>query len=206
MIPQKQSSAKQVSIIAMVAAIYAVFFYRIRTRYVARIYPYFTFQSFLLGVFPIWFGWSGLAGCMIGAFIGGVYVEQVAPYCGMGRISYCIIIFGLNWLLIPKKAVEGKSKRNSYSPNSSLRYYSYSLEQLTYFGNTPICFNIGIMTFSILGAFSLPDCSCSNLWLNFVFNCVCPALIKNSYAETEELGACTLATLLNGEVAEQNPT
>src|ERR1039458_4891078 len=29
----------------------------------------------LLGVFPMWFGWSGLVGAMLGGVIGGAFVE-----------------------------------------------------------------------------------------------------------------------------------
>ena len=73
----KQSKSKQVSIMAMTAALFAIFFYL--SKLVAL--PTFTFlylPIILLGIFPVWFGWSGLIGTMIGAYIGGIYVE--GPY------------------------------------------------------------------------------------------------------------------------------
>ena len=76
MFNRKQSSAKSVSIMAMSAALYAVFFL---ISYSVTL-PNFTIlylPIILLGVFPLWFGWSGLAGCMIGAFIGGAFVENL---------------------------------------------------------------------------------------------------------------------------------
>jgi len=75
MIP-KQSKAKQVSIMAMTAALFAIFFYL--SHIIAL--PNFTFlylPIILLGVVPIWFGWSGLVGSMIGAYIGGGYGEAL---------------------------------------------------------------------------------------------------------------------------------
>ena len=71
---QKKSSAKQVSIIAVTAPLYTIFFF---LSYSIGV-PNFTFlylPIILLGVFPLWFGFSGLIGSMIGAFMGGVYVE-----------------------------------------------------------------------------------------------------------------------------------
>ncbi|MBE3116237.1 hypothetical protein IMZ68_03455, partial [Candidatus Bathyarchaeota archaeon] len=70
------ASAKQVSIMAMSAALYAIFFsisYSIAMPNFTLLY----LPIILLGVFPIWFGWSGLAGCLIGAYIGGVFVEAL---------------------------------------------------------------------------------------------------------------------------------
>ena len=109
-----QSKAKQVAITAMVAAIYAILFFGSAP----GMLPGFTLlylPVILLGVFPLWFGWSGLAGCMIGAFIGGVYVEGVAPYAAWVESVTALIIFGLNWLLIPRNAAECKVKEKSYS-------------------------------------------------------------------------------------------
>jgi hypothetical protein len=66
--------AKEVSVIIVSGALYAVFFFLSGLIAV----PNFTFlylPIILLGVFPIWFGWNGLVGSTIGAFIGGVFVE-----------------------------------------------------------------------------------------------------------------------------------
>ncbi len=73
---KKQSKAKQASTIAVTAALYATFFLLSFSIAV----PNFTLlylPIILLGVFPLWFGWSGLVGSMIGAFMGGVYVEAL---------------------------------------------------------------------------------------------------------------------------------
>jgi hypothetical protein len=110
MMMQEQSKAKQASIIAMTAALYAIFFF---LSYMIAV-PNFTvlyLPIILLGVFPLWFGWSGLVGSMIGAFIGGVYVEGLPLYLAWIEITTAFIIYGLNWLLIPKKAAEAKTKK-----------------------------------------------------------------------------------------------
>jgi uncharacterized membrane protein len=106
----KQSKAKQVSITAVTAALYVILFL---LSYVIAV-PNFTvlyLPIILLGVFPLWFGWSGLVGSMIGAFIGDVYVEGLPLYLAWIEITTALIIYGLNWLLIPKRAAEAKTKK-----------------------------------------------------------------------------------------------
>ncbi|HMK94649.1 MAG TPA: hypothetical protein VK536_04520 [Candidatus Limnocylindrales bacterium] len=106
---QKQSSAKRVSIIAMTAALYTVFFF---VSYSIAL-PNFTLlylPIILLGVFPMWFGWSGLAGAMIGAFIGGAFVEGLG-FLGVFESVVALIIYVVNWLLIPKRAAEDGNKK-----------------------------------------------------------------------------------------------
>lgn len=103
------SKALQVSIIAITAALYVVFFYLSFTIAV----PHFTFlylPIILLGVLPLWFGWSGLIGSMIGAYIGGVYVENLPPHLAWIEITTALLIYGMNWLLITKGAAEAKTK------------------------------------------------------------------------------------------------
>ena len=173
----QQSKAKQVAITAMVAAIYAILFYGSAP----GMLPGFTLlylPVILLGVFPIWFGWSGLAGCMIGAFIGGVYVEQVAPYAAWVESITALIIFGLNWILIPRNAVENKTKRNlillvvAYAISLFIGT-AYILWQYTYL------FSIGILAFSILGGFSFVFVLLATYGLNLVIQlAVCPALLR----------------------------
>ena len=110
MMMQKLSSAKRVSIIAVTAALYTVFFF---LSFAIGV-PSFTvlyLPIILLGVFPLWFGWSGLVGSMIGAFLGGVYVEGLPLYLAWVEITTAIVIYGLNWLLIPKAAAEAKTKQ-----------------------------------------------------------------------------------------------
>ena len=109
MYTQKQSSAKRASIIATTAALYTIFFF---LSYSVAL-PNFTLLYLpivLLGVFPIWFGWSGLAGAMIGAFIGGAFVEGLG-FLGVFESVVALIIYLINWTFMPKKAAEdGKRK------------------------------------------------------------------------------------------------
>ncbi len=110
MINQKQSKAKQAAIMAMTAALYAIFF---GLSFLTPV-PNFTvlyLPIILLGVFSLWFGWSGLVGSMIGAFIGGIYVEHLPLHLAWVEITTAIIIFGLNWLLVPKISADAKNKK-----------------------------------------------------------------------------------------------
>jgi hypothetical protein len=105
---QKQSSAKRASIIAMTAALYTVFFF---VSYSVTL-PNFTLlylPIILLGVFPIWFGWSGLLGAMIGGFMGGAFVEGLG-FLGVFESVVALLIYLINWILIPKKAAENSNK------------------------------------------------------------------------------------------------
>jgi len=166
---QSQSSAKRASIIAITAALYTVFFY---LSFAIGV-PSFTvlyLPIILLGVFPLWFGWSGLVGSMIGAFIGGVYVEGLPLYLAWVEISTAIVIYGLNWLLIPKSAAEAKTKK-------SLIILS-SIYALTLFVGT--CFIL--WQFSVVGIFPaevawplLPGTFVLNLPIALI---ACPALIR----------------------------
>src|SRR5208337_4378995 len=79
-------------IIATTAALYTIFFYLS----FSVTLPHFTLLYLpivLLGVFPIWFGWSGLAGAMIGAFI----------------------IYLINWILMPKMAAEDGKRKSLFA-------------------------------------------------------------------------------------------
>jgi len=176
MMPQ-QSKAKKVAITAMVAAIYAILFYGSAP----GMLPGFTLlylPVILLGVFPLWFGWNGLAGCMIGAFIGGVYVEQVAPYAAWVESITALIIFGINWLLIPRNAVQLRTKRNLILLMAVYAFSlfigtAYILWQYTYL------FSIGVLAFNILGGFSFAIVLVATYGLNLVIQlAVCPALLR----------------------------
>lgn len=172
----KQSKAKQISIMAVVAALYAVLFYGSAP----GMLPGFTLiylPVILLGVLPVWFGWYGLAGSMIGALIGGVYVEGVAPYAAWVESIAALIIFSLNWLLIPK-INDSKLKRNYLV---LLAVYAVSL----FIGTTYILwqyvylFGIGIMPFSIVGDFSFGVVLAATFGLNYLIQiAVCPALLR----------------------------
>ncbi len=129
----KQSSAKRVSIIAMTAALYTVFFF---LSYSVTL-PNFTLlylPIILLGVFPIWFGWSGLVGAMIGGFLGGAFVEGLG-FLGVFEAVVAFIIYMINWALIPKRAAEnGKGSFLGYLGVLSLSLLagtSYILWQYT---------------------------------------------------------------------------
>ena len=166
---QKQSSAKHVSIIAITAALYAVFFFLS----FATPVPNFTvlyLPIILLGVFPLWFGWSGLVGSMIGAFIGGVYVEGLPLHLAWVEVTTAIIIYGLNWLLIPKIA----SKANSTKALITLS----SIYALTLFvGTVAILWQftlVGLLPAEIAWPL-LPGTFALNLPIALI---ACPALIR----------------------------
>jgi hypothetical protein len=119
---QKQSSAKRASIIAMTAALYTVFFF---VSYSVTL-PNFTLlylPIILLGIFPIWFGWSGLVGAMIGGFMGGAFVEGLG-FLGVFESVVALLIYLVNWTLIPKKAAENGNKASLIA---LLGVYSLSL-------------------------------------------------------------------------------
>ncbi len=108
MMLQKQTSAKRVSIIAMTTALYVVFF---ALSYSITL-PNFTIlylPIILLGVFPMWFGWSGLVGSLLGGFIGGAFIEHLG-FLGIFESVVALIIYVINWALIPKKAAEDGNK------------------------------------------------------------------------------------------------
>src|SRR5512137_1152581 len=111
MIPQ-QSKAKQVSIMAITAALYSlVFIASFAALPLLNNFALLYLPIILLGVFPMWFGWSGLAGSMIGGFVGGALAE-VLGFLAVFQSVVALIIFMINWVLIPKRAVEdGNRKR-----------------------------------------------------------------------------------------------
>jgi hypothetical protein len=166
---QKQSKAKQASIIAMTAALYTVFFFLSYTIAV----PNFTvlyLPIILLGVFPLWFGFSGLVGSMIGAFIGGVYVEALPLHFAWIEITTAFIIYGLNWLLIPKTAAEAKTKKSLIILSS---IYALSL----FVGTSAILWQfsaVGLFPAEVAWAFLLPTFGL-NLPIALI---TCPALIR----------------------------
>jgi hypothetical protein len=163
------NKTKQVSIMAMSAALYAIFFF---LSYSITM-PNFTLlylPIILLGVFPLWFGRSGLAGSIIGAYIGGVFVEGLPLHFAWAESVTALIIFGLNWILIPKGASEAKTIKNLIylSCIYTLTLFvgtSYILWQLSYLGVFPL---------SIAEAFLLPTFAI-NLPIVII---TCPALIR----------------------------
>lgn len=166
---QKQSSAKHVSIIAITAALYAVFFFLS----FATPVPNFTvlyLPIILLGVFPLWFGWSGLVGSMIGAFIGGVYVEGLPLHLAWVEVTTAIIIYGLNWLLIPKIASKANSTKALITLSST---YALTL----FVGTVAILWQftlVGLLPAEIAWPL-LPGTFALNLPIALI---ACPALIR----------------------------
>src|SRR3990170_4815764 len=104
--------AKQVSIIVITATLYAIFFFLSGLITVPK-FTILYLPIILLGVFPIWFGLSGLTGSMIGAFIGGFFVEGLGVLAWIESVT-AFIIYSLNWVLIPQKVAEEKTKRNLF--------------------------------------------------------------------------------------------
>ncbi len=172
------SKAKEASIIAMTAALYAIFFFLSGLIAV----PNFTIlylPIILLGVFPFWFGLSGLAGSMIGAFIGGFFIE------GLGFLSWIesittFIIYSLNWVLIPQKATEVQTKRNLLLLLSiySIALFAgtgYILWQFTILGLLPAT----VAQIVLLPTFGL------NLVIQSI---ICPVLIRTISPKLRNLG------------------
>jgi hypothetical protein len=165
----KQSKAKQASIVAVTAALYAIFFFLSYTVSV----PNFTvlyLPIILLGVFPLWFGRSGLVGSMIGAFIGGIYAENLPLHIAWVEITTAFIIYSLNWLLIPRQAAEAKTKKGLIILSS---IYALTL----FVGTSAILWQFsaaGLFPAEIAWAFLLPTFGL-NLPIVLI---TCPALIR----------------------------
>jgi hypothetical protein len=165
----KQSKAKQASIIAVTAALYAIFF---SLSYTVSV-PNFTvlyLPIILLGVFPLWFGRSGLVGSMIGAFIGGIYAENLPLHIAWVEITTAFIIYSLNWLLIPRQAAEAKTKKGLIILSS---IYALTL----FVGTAAILWQftaVGLFPAEIAWAFLLPTFGL-NLPIALI---TCPALIR----------------------------
>lgn len=101
--------AKQVSIIVVSAALYA-FLFLVSGLVTVPKFTLLYLPIILLGVFPSWFGLSGLAGSMIGAFLGGYFVEGLGFLAWIESVT-TLIIYGLNWLLIPKVSAEASTTK-----------------------------------------------------------------------------------------------
>jgi hypothetical protein len=169
MVFSHSSKAKQASLMAMSAALYAVFFF---ISYSIAM-PNFTLlylPIILLGVFPLWFGWSGLAGALIGAYIGGIFVEGLPLHFAWAESVTALIIFGLNWLLIPKWATQARTRKSLIVLSSvyALTLFigtSYILWQLS---------ALGLFPFSIAEAFLFPTFAL-NLPIVLI---TCPVLLR----------------------------
>ncbi len=99
-----QMTAKQVATMAITAALFTIFFYLSGMIAV----PKFTFlylPIILLGILPLWFGWGGLIGSMLGGIMGGILVEGLGPFAWI-EATTVFIIYSLNWLLLPKNSTQ----------------------------------------------------------------------------------------------------
>jgi hypothetical protein len=171
-------SAKGVSIIAISAALYATFFF---LSYAVAV-PQFVLlylPIILLGVFPIWFGLNGLVGSMIGACIGGVFVEGLGFYGWIESVT-TLIIYALNWLLITQKATEVKKNRNLFVllgvyAGTLFVGTSYVLWQLTILGALPA----GVAEVVLLPTVGL------NLVIESI---ICPVLIRTLSPKLRSMG------------------
>src|SRR4030066_1440968 len=179
MIARKPNKAVQVSIIAMTAALYAVFFFLSFAVSVPD-FPVLYLPIILLGVFPIWFGWSGLVGSMIGAYIGGVFVEGLPLHIAWVEITTALIIYSLNWLLITRKAAEAKTKTGIAILSG---VYALSL----FVGTSAILWQfslVGLFPVEVALAFLLPTFAL-NLPIALI---TCPALIRAVSPKLRSMG------------------
>ncbi|MCX8151336.1 MAG: hypothetical protein N3D85_07560 [Candidatus Bathyarchaeota archaeon] len=162
------SNSKKVAVMAITATLYATFFFISGLIAV----PQFTLlylPIILLGVFPLWFGLNGLVGSMIGAFIGGAFVEGLGFFSWIESVT-TLIIYVLVWLLIPRNAGEIRSPKNllllaGVYAVTLLAGTTYILWQFTTFGLLP------------------PELAQLILWPTFTLNiiieiAVCPILLR----------------------------
>ena len=178
MVKRKMNKAKEASIITITAALYAVFFFLSGLIAVPK-FTLLYLPIILLGVFPLWFGLSGLTGSMIGAFIGGFFVEGLGLLAWVESVT-ALIIYSLNWVLIPKNAAEGSTKRSLFL---LLGVYavtlfagtSYILWQFTVLGLLPA----GLAEVILLPTFVL------NLVIEAI---ICPVLMKALSPKLKSMG------------------
>jgi hypothetical protein len=181
MVTRKLNNAKEASIITITAALYSVFFFLSGLIAVPK-FTLLYLPIILLGVFPIWFGLSGLTGSMIGAFIGGFFVEGLGVLAWIESVT-ALIIYSLNWVLIPQKVAEEKTKRNLFLLIGvyALTLFagtSYILWQFTILGLLPV----ELAEIVLLPTFGL------NLAIESV---ICPVLIKTVSPKLRSMGIYT---------------
>jgi hypothetical protein len=178
MVTKKMNKAKEASIITITAALYAAFFFLSGLIAVPK-FTLLYLPIILLGVFPVWFGLSGLTGSMIGAFIGGFFVEGLGLLAWIESVT-ALIIYSLNWVLIPKNAAAESTKRSLFL---LLGVYavtlfagtSYILWQFTVLGLLPA----GLAEVIILPTFVL------NLVIEAI---ICPVLMRALSPKLKSMG------------------
>jgi hypothetical protein len=169
---------KEISIVIISAALYALFFFLSGLITVPK-FTLLYLPIILLGVYPSWFGLSGLAGSMIGAFIGGYFVEGLGFLAWIESVT-TLVIYGLNWVLIPRSAGEGKTKKSLlilwciYAVTLFVGT-SYILWQFTVLG----LLEAGLAEVILLPTFGL------NLVIEII---VCPVLIKSLSPKLKSMG------------------
>jgi hypothetical protein len=107
---------------AICTALYAVFFF-VSWSVTLPGFTLLYLPIVLLGVFPMWFGWKGLFGSMIGGFVGGAFVEGLG-LLGVFESVVALLIYMINWVLIPRNAVEDKTRKSLFI---TLGIYAVSL-------------------------------------------------------------------------------
>ena len=181
MVTRKLNKAQEASIITITAALYSVFFFLSGLIAVPK-FTLLYLPIILLGVFPIWFGLSGLTGSMVGAFIGGFFIEGLGVFAWIESVT-AFIIYSLNWVLIPQKIAEEKTKRNLFILISvyAITLFagtSYILWQFTILGLLPM----ELAEIVLLPTFGL------NLAIESV---ICPVLIKTVSPKLRSMGIYT---------------
>jgi hypothetical protein len=177
------NTAKAASTMAMTAALYAIFFYI--SSFFASIsgFTILYLPVILLGVFPLWFGWNGLIGSMIGAFIGGAFAEQLG-FLGIFEAITALIIYIPNWLLLPKKTSEKKGVKNMVL---LLAIYATTL----FVGTSYILWQYSILPklwdIEVAKALLLPEFA-----INFtIMAIICPVLNRVISPKLQNWGVCS---------------
>lgn len=168
MTTQNLSNAKKVAVMAITATLYALFFFLSGLVAVPK-FTLLYLPIILLGVFPLWFGLNGLVGSMIGAFIGGAFIEGLGGFSWIESVT-TLIIYVLVWLLIPRNAGEVRNPKNlillfGVYAVTLLVGTGYILWQFTTFGLLPP----GLAELILLPTFAL------NIVIEIV---VCPVLLR----------------------------
>jgi hypothetical protein len=170
--------AKETAVIVISAALYAMFFFMSTLIAVPR-FTILYLPVILLGVFPSWFGINGLAGSMIGAFLGGYFAEGLGPFAWIESVT-TFIIYILNWFLIPKRAAQGK---NAKSLVILLGIYAVTL----FIGTSYILWQftaLGLLEAGAAEIILLPT-----FGLNIIIEAiVCPVLIKSVSPKLKTMG------------------
>ena len=172
-------TARSVSVVAVSGAVYAVFFF---LSYLIAV-PSFTIlylPIILLGVFPSWFGLPGLLGSMIGAVVGGLFVENLGFLAWIELVT-TLIIYVLNWVLMPSKAAEEGSSRKKLG--LLLGVYAFTL----FVGTSYILWQftlVGLLPMDVAWVLLVPTFA-----LNYVIEVVvCPILIRTMSARLRSWG------------------